>query len=81
MRLIKGFIVLGLLTVLGVGCTEDSGGSGGTTDNVISPSEDGSNLEVRRIEVEGRTVTCVIFRDFQKGGVSCDFANELYHRG
>lgn len=76
MRLFLACLALPLLLMM-AGCAPYNGGS----SNHLSPSEDGSDLEVRRLEIEDKTVTCIIFMARRMGGVSCDFANELYRRG
>lgn len=49
------------------------GGSGST-----APGHGGkfnNDLYVRQVQVDGRTVNCVVYSDmdYQQGGVSCDF--------
>lgn len=34
-------------------------------------------LEVRRVQVDSRVVTCVVYRSYNRGGVSCDWAGAV----
>ena len=39
-----------------------------------------TNLDVRRVQVDGRIVTCIVYRAGYAGGLSCDWNNATQPR-
>lgn len=63
--LVAGGVIAAGLTGLLVGC-DVSAERGNTTD---------PDLSVAHINVDGVPRTCVVYRDYQKGGLSCKWSD------
>ncbi|SIM47738.1 Uncharacterised protein [Mycobacteroides abscessus subsp. abscessus] len=72
MALVAGGVIAAGLTGSLVGCDTEQRPS--TTEKRSSTTD--PELAVAHVNVDGVTRTCVVYRSYQKGGLSCDWSNK-----
>lgn len=67
LKIAAALVVPSLLVLLAASCS--------SSNTTSSEPEFSGSLQVTKVDVYGRQVTCITWSGYKKGGLSCDWAN------